>query len=82
MFVNEISHPDGTSRMLECNVVCAAVYLFKAKFDCTDTKMDQNDIPLFCGRKCTTASSFRKELVNKTAAVSCAKGQKGFVCSR
>ena len=47
----------------------AAEYRFKAKFDCTDTKMDLNDIPLFCGTKCTTLSSFRKELVDKRAAV-------------
>ena len=89
MFVHEISHLDGTifsyiqiceiletspDRMLEYNFVSAAVYKFKAKFNCTDIDMDLNDIPLFRGTKCTTVSSFRKELVNKGAAVPCANG--------
>ena len=66
--------------MLEYNVVSAAVYKFIAKFNCTDTKMDLNDIPLFCGTKCTTVSSFRQKLVHKRAAVPCANGfwQKKF----
>ena len=60
--------------MFEYNVGSAAVYRFKAKFYCTDTKMDLNDIPLFCGTKCTTVSSFRQKLVHKRAAVPCANG--------
>ena len=81
LFGHEISHPNGIiffpyqqineilgtspSRMLEYNVVFAAVYSFKTKFDCTDNKMDLNDIPLSRGAKCTTVSSFRKVLVRR-----------------
>ena len=89
MFANQISHPDGTTfsytqiceilgtspnRMFEYNVGSAAVYRFKAKFYCTDTKMDLMTFRYFAVQNVQLQGDLGKKLVNKRVAVPCVNG--------
>ena len=62
-------------RILEYNVVRAAVYTFVHSHNVRDTADPElSDRPLFCNKKINTAKDFRKALIFMHDTVPCAKG--------
>ena len=66
---------NSPSRILEYNVVRAAVYTFVHSHNVCDTvDSELSDRPLFCNRKLNTAKDFRKALIFIHDSVPCANG--------
>jgi len=89
LYVKDIKGPSGfitfqdicnkigncPSRILEYNVVRAAVYTFVHSHNICDTADPElSDRPLFCNRKINTAKDFRKSLIFMHDSVPCANG--------
>ena len=89
LYVKDIKGPSGfitcqdicnkiwnsPSRILEYNVVRAAVYTFVHSHNVCDTADPElSDRPLLCNRKINTAKDFRKALIFMHDSVPCAKG--------
>ena len=65
---------NSPSRILEYNVVRAAVYTFVHSHNvCVTVDTELSDQSLFCNRKINTAKDFRKALIFMHDSVPCAK---------
>ena len=89
LYVKDIKGPSGfitfqdicnkignsPSRILEYNVVRAAVYTFVRSHNVCDTvDSELSDQPLFCNRKINTAKDFKRALIFMHDSVPCANG--------